>query len=71
MSLPELRDKESSMRDTTRRMGLGDVVAAIAAFFGIKKLQNCGCTDRQAWLNRHFPLPFRVRKSGDPTLDGE
>lgn len=55
-----------------RRAGLGDVIAWLARRVGIQQLQHCGCKDRQAWLNRHVPLPpLRVRKTGDPTLDGE
>ena len=49
----------------TRRAGMGDVIAALARLFGIKQLQHCGCTDRQAWLNRHLPLPFRVKRRPD------
>lgn len=55
----------------TRRAGLGDVAAWLFALIGIKQLQHCGCKDRQARLNRLFPLPFRVKKTGDPVLDGE
>ena len=44
---------------------MGDVIAAIARLLGIKQLQHCGCTDRQAWLNRHLPLPFRIKRRAD------
>lgn len=64
-------NKEVTMPEGYRRAGIGDVIAFLASLIGIHQLEHCGCTDRQAWLNRHFPLPFKVKKTGDPVLDRE
>jgi len=35
--------------------GLGDTVATVLAAVGVKKRKGCGCSKRQAWLNRVVP----------------
>lgn len=40
--------------------GLGDTIAAVTRWFGIK--QCCGCKRRQRWFNRMWPY---ARKSSD------
>lgn len=35
--------------------GLGDTVAQGLAWLGVKPKGGCGCSKRQAWLNRLFP----------------
>lgn len=32
-------------------IGLGDLIEAILAFFGIHPWSGCGCESRKAWLN--------------------
>tara|TARA_R100000742_G_C4268066_1_gene86367 strand:- start:112 stop:246 length:135 start_codon:yes stop_codon:yes gene_type:complete len=38
-----------------KQRGLGDTVAAITNFVGIKKTEECNCKKRQEWLNEKFP----------------
>jgi len=35
--------------------GLGDTVATVLSAVGVKKRKGCGCSKRQAWLNRVVP----------------
>jgi len=35
--------------------GLGDTIATVLAAVGVKKRKGCGCSKRQAWLNRVVP----------------
>jgi hypothetical protein len=35
--------------------GLGDTVAKVLEFLGVEKGPDCGCTQRQEWLNEKFP----------------
>lgn len=47
--------------------GLGDVVAAVAKSVGIKQTPGCGCSKRQATLNRWVPFP-KSRDKGRPPI---
>jgi hypothetical protein len=44
-----------------KHLGFGDTVKAITSFTGIDKIVetitngNCGCNERQEWLNKKFP----------------
>lgn len=38
-----------------RSRGLGDTLARIFAWFGLKRRKGCGCKRRQKWLNKWFP----------------
>lgn len=43
---------------TWHTVGLGDALAWLFSHLGIHKWENCGCEERQAWLNQHFRIPY-------------
>lgn len=54
--------------------GLGDVIAGITEFTGIKKVVNtiakktgkdCGCKKRQEMLNKRFPMLGKSKPQGE------
>jgi hypothetical protein len=59
------QQRKKDSRSMYRTFGLGDAIAALASFLGIKQLQNCGCKDRQERLNRLVPVVWRVRVKED------
>lgn len=53
-----MMNNEQQQQPDDRLTGLGDVIKRITDFLGIK-LDNCGCMERQEWLNKKFPFPER------------
>lgn len=56
----EIADTDKIMAEAVTIRGLGDVVARITKFVGLKPCG--GCKKRQEWLNEK--VPFRKEKDG-------
>lgn len=84
MQNPESPDRSQSPKVVTeplevrpyrwyhKHRGLGDTVKwaiKVVSFGLIKQKKDCGCKNRQNWLNRKFPYPWRARAEQARKLD--
>ena len=60
----EIRPKKKWFKMFKEHRGLGDTVKwaiKVVSFGLIKQKKDCGCKNRQNWLNRKFPYPWSDR----------
>ncbi len=46
--------------DRPQRFRLGDALAALFSFCGVRKRPGCGCAARQSWLNRNAKTIYLI-----------